>query len=282
VCTFGFEVNSRHSLRLQQLEAAYGAMGWRSRIFTDTGVSLGNGWAAFRSDGNLVMNEWGGSVDLLRSPSCAEPGAVRLVAAHEFFGALRRRQIPADPGWGRPPRVVAKLDIEGMDEAVLLQLATHGGLCEIDFLYSEHISGATGTAVAAMKEMGCNHTTLRLDDESYATTDYPLPQPDSASRPCAADGWTFGGHGWQDMPGHRDFTRQTCASLPNCGWCGNEITEGTCMSVGGVLGADQVSWAAKRSRTCPSLCHALTTQHNNIPPFAEIEARKLRSSTSVD
>ena len=260
VCAFGFEVNRHHSQRLQELEKAYSAMNWRTRIFTETGIGVSTGWATFHSDGDLVMNEWAGSVDLSKSPPCMAPGAVRLIAGTEFFAALRRRRIPAHPGVARPPRIMVKMDIEGLDEAVMMSMAREGGLCDIDFLYGEHMSDSFLDMIwKAVTLLGCKSIINSVDDEKYVTSDYPLPHSNRSLRPCAASNWTFGGEYDAGIGGHRDFTSSTCVNLPNCGWCGSSEKEGICLNGAGE-GGGMVSKLISAQASFYAALTALTTQ----------------------
>jgi FkbM family methyltransferase len=179
VCSVGFEPNPRLAPRLQAIEAAYNAHGWRTRMFTRTGVSDEDGWSVFHSDNAIAQNEIGSFLEAKAAITADTPGATRVVGIPAFVrDEVLKRQVPDRVDVGRPPRMVMKVDVEGWDGRVIAGLMRAGVLCKFDYIYVEHMLPETAAAYSVvLKELGCPTIIQILDDETYGEGGQPLPPP---------------------------------------------------------------------------------------------------------
>jgi FkbM family methyltransferase len=186
MCAFAFEPNPVHKHRLEKLAESYQAMGWRLYIF-NAGVSNINGALSFyHYDTKGLHNEWGFSaVPDPNRPARAE--VVPIVRLADFIRQhIQGRKLPATI-YGGPyekPKVLMKMDIEGMEYAVIPDLVASGALCEtVDCItYEFHFgSSESKTGVKSMMqsvEMNPNCITrfMDLDDETYLYDGEPFPE----------------------------------------------------------------------------------------------------------
>jgi hypothetical protein len=179
-CAFGFEPNVHHEAALQAVQDAYNMQGWRTHILTRVGAGTTAAWADFRSDNDTAHMEWGGKVANMGTVTEATPGAVYIVDMTHFMRTVvLSRRIPTvqfASGAERPPRVVMKVDVEGMDSAVLAAMRASGVLCEVDYVYTEHVKvPAAAQLTEALRALGCPTLVERVDDETYLKDGVPLP-----------------------------------------------------------------------------------------------------------
>jgi len=72
-------------------------------------------------------------------------------------------------------QVVAKIDVEGMDENIIQYLKISGILCRIDYVYVEHMhSDKIKSLNAELSHQGCTTLIEYMDDEDYHNSDFPL------------------------------------------------------------------------------------------------------------
>ena len=194
-CALGFEPNPRHRKELSPLQKCYNARGWRTRVI-EAGCGTEDGTAVFQSDKQVENNEWSARFNLRASKATTRgmetivnnsdlsDMTLRLVDAARFVReeVLQRRVPLGVPGWHANefpvrPAVVMKIDIEGMDGAVLQSLLDGGQLCQVDYLYIEmHVSLEFIEGVrAALDAQGCATFIEILDDEWYHNDVFPLP-----------------------------------------------------------------------------------------------------------
>lgn len=180
VCAFGFEPNPSHTKRLDRLEQVYSALGWRTHIFTETGVGDTEGWLVYVSDGDLKNVEWGGRLESRPGTTAATPGAIRVIDFPAFMEyIILPRRILTSTGGVRAGdgKIVMKVDIEGADKDMIAALLRSGALCHIDHVYVEHMDKATARLITiALQTTGCPTTVQYLDDEEYHNSDFPLPE----------------------------------------------------------------------------------------------------------
>lgn len=175
VCAMGFEPNPNHKNRLKAIEKSYNNQGWRTYMATETGIGAEDGWLLFQSDGDMNNMEWGGK--LIDAPSGVNentPGAVKVASAVCIMEAVAARSVPAK--LGVVPRIVMKIDIEGADESVLASMLRSGHLCNIEFIYVEHVSQDMADLFSrALQKAGCKTLVSIIDDESYHRSNFDLP-----------------------------------------------------------------------------------------------------------
>jgi hypothetical protein len=172
-CAFGFEINPLHTSRLQMLQAAYSAQGWRTRFFTETGIGFNDTTMIFRSDNN-ADNLFAGS-RLVRERSEAGDVEIPVVDLVRFMRIITQRHVPLS-GVLLEPRIVMKLDCEGQELELMQHLADKGLLCSVSFIYVEFHAPSNLTALLSqLAEARCNTEIIELDDETYGGTNPPLP-----------------------------------------------------------------------------------------------------------
>ena len=112
-------------------------------MLTETAVSNHSGYANFYGDGRMAKNENGGgilspNVRWKAKESQRASRAVRLIRLSQFLQEnVARRKLPATEFGQGPPRVLMKMDIEGSEVEVLLDLIFNGGLNIVNGLMIE-------------------------------------------------------------------------------------------------------------------------------------------------
>lgn len=207
ICIFAFEPNPVHRKRLEEIEAAYKAMGWRYE-FIPAGIGDQDGNMTFYHLHDERFNEWGFTTARTHDP-IGFPGqeehvpVIRL--ARWLEEEVRNRALPAIV-FGEyeqsQPKVLMKFDVEGLEFVVLPDLLVSGALCNtVDFVFGEfhyqdffyplrfpehdlvlRDSGeAHQFAQDAVKMMqvsrSCRTRYDGRDDESYLKDGMPLPEP---------------------------------------------------------------------------------------------------------
>lgn len=200
ICAVGFEPNHRHTEILQKLETAYTAQGWKVKFFTTTAVDTMDAEdVAFYSDGKLNEGEVGASLNW--HPHGEQTNVTVIDLARyltENIGPRRKKGLidsatttasTAGGGGGEDPVVVMKVDIEQAEHRVLPHLIINGAWCQIDLAYVEthvnwitygemndqHYMDYTNAFLGEHPSTYCHPEYVRLDDETYADTDYELP-----------------------------------------------------------------------------------------------------------
>ena len=118
LCAFGFEPNPKHHARLRDLEQYYFELGWKVHFFPFA-VSNSDKNVTLYSDGEPEKNEWGAT--LYRDTDNFKGSTqVRQVRLSDFIKQyLNHIQIK-----------VVKVDIEGAEYEVLVNLLSAGMLCQ--------------------------------------------------------------------------------------------------------------------------------------------------------
>ena len=118
LCAFGFEPNPKHHSRLRDLEQYYFELGWKVHFFPFA-VSNSDKNVTLYSDGEPEKNEWGAT--LYRDDDEFKGSTqVRQVRLSDFIKQyLNHVQIK-----------VVKVDIEGAEYEVLVNLLSAGFLCQ--------------------------------------------------------------------------------------------------------------------------------------------------------
>jgi len=141
-CVFAFEPNPKFSRRHQELERAYHAMGWRYK-FIMAGASNADGNLTFFHS-HLVDSETENGFSALTSKTLygtdATSRTVQIVRLASWIqNEIEDRAIPSH--YSREiskPKVVMKLDVEGLEFMVFPDLLSTGVLCKnIDLLMGE-------------------------------------------------------------------------------------------------------------------------------------------------
>jgi Methyltransferase FkbM domain len=203
VCSFGFEPNPHWAAQLQDIDAAYNRAGFPVVIFTETAVCThGRNMSFYLEPYNTGSQEDGAS--LLRHHGSSMPEVqVGCIPISQFINTyVRNRRIAAphtaagtDTDTG-PPKVIAKMDIEGGEYMVLPKMILTGALCVINFIgcefHSRFIPDPPKSSEKFLEHVRwllnhtdeCTNTTLsELDDESYRMTGIGLDHPQVNTRP---------------------------------------------------------------------------------------------------
>lgn len=214
ICAVGFEPNPRHAPKLQELEAAYLEKGWRVKIFPATAADMKNGTAEFYFDNDAAPehHEWGASMipwqknmksnEEQNTPNVKTTVKTIDLARYVLENVAQRRVFYADERpQGEilepfpPPTVLMKLDIEGSEHQLLPHMIITGALCKIDTIfYEDHEFGNLVLHGNNNEELGdrtfiaffeafvrdydpntCPTKFANVDNESYGSTDFPLP-----------------------------------------------------------------------------------------------------------
>jgi hypothetical protein len=200
LCAVGFEPNIHHTSKLNALEAAYSAKGWRVKIFTETAVSMVDGNATFFFDrvARPEQHEWGASLipwhKSMGTTSENDPEEDKIqttVRTMDFAKYLLENVARRRINEMLNHSVLMKLDIEGSEHTILPHLIMTGSLCSINKIFLEtHRWGAVkfpdgssdGQFLSFFKQFvssynvtSCSTSILDVDDESYRDSDFPLP-----------------------------------------------------------------------------------------------------------
>jgi len=208
-CVFGFEPNPKFEQRHLNLAKAYNAMGWRYTPLL-AGVSNANGNMTFyHTHLEKMESEVGFSAVAAKTlyGNDATPKTVKIIRlATWIHDEIQERVIPKSHGQIMDPKVILKLDVEGLEYKVFPDLLTTGALCQnIDHLIGEFHYGpgnhnffpmnltSDGTHKLNQRKDGkalamqllrmvdisenCRTTISLDDDESYLTDPHPYPSP---------------------------------------------------------------------------------------------------------
>ena len=181
VCAVGFEMNPSHTQRLQEVQAAYTACGFRVHFFTEVAVSNANGTVPFWSNRDVL--EVGASIFDRFVDSRAEAAVPVWVRALDLVHFLEHEVL------GHAPTVMMKMDIEGAELLVLPGLLARGLLCRVAALTLEfhedvmldgdrrELEALRAALPIVLTRGGCRSRLLLLDDESYSSdAERPWPQ----------------------------------------------------------------------------------------------------------
>lgn len=139
ICSFGFEPNPQHRQRHEKLRDSYQGMGWRYNPVL-AGVSDADGNMTFYEDiAGQTNSAWGYST-VKRFPKAKQEIIPVIHFARWVEHHIQNRQIPNSSyaTKQRPPSVVLKLDVEGMEFIVAPSLMFTGVLCKtIDAVFGE-------------------------------------------------------------------------------------------------------------------------------------------------
>ena len=211
-CIFAFEPNPAHHARHRTLSQAYAAVGWRYHLIPK-GVSDEKSMLKFYRRGDEENEEWGFSFIPPRpQPNGAgrvaiDPESVvdvPVVRLAKWIEDHVQDRLPADHVYGTyrdgsTPKVVMKLDVEGMEFRVLPDLLYSGVLCRtLDKVFGEvhrrvkqyPLTLANGDVLgnevegrvfwkSILRSLKANPTCkgrwLESDDESYLHDGQPIP-----------------------------------------------------------------------------------------------------------
>ncbi len=168
ICAVGFEMNPRHTQRLNHLKQNYDECGFKTYIFTETAVSTYYGNISFQSDNQLANHELGASV--IYNYDGQEKKIVKSIDIADF---LMKNVLPY------AEIIVSKMDIEGEELNVLPHLLTQGVLCKINIIFMEPHERMMSSQNAQeflnfqnnlnfiLTKSKCKVEISNLDDESY-------------------------------------------------------------------------------------------------------------------
>ena len=130
VCAVGFEPNPKHTKQLKKLQETYQKCGYFVNFLTETAVSDHYGYTHFFTD-NTGLDLGGGILPPetfnVAKNKIQENKNVRLIKLADFLETVvKSRKIPQIDLPKRPPRVLMKMDIEGMEIEVVADLLLSG------------------------------------------------------------------------------------------------------------------------------------------------------------
>jgi len=226
ICTVGFEPNLLHQTSLEDLQESYQKCGWRVAIMTGVGVGAEEKTLRFVHRAKIKVEKGsaekpavffidpighGGTLMEGDYATDAEDetsvSIVRQIRIAEFINnVVAKRRLPSqshqESNFG-PPSVVMKLDVEGRETEVILDLVMSGALAHIDNIHVdwsgnvcwgnclnsshytdtnqnevEELAKAMETLTALGRKWTKGHVTevTRDDDEMYGYFDGALPQ----------------------------------------------------------------------------------------------------------
>lgn len=209
-CVFAFEPNPAHKERHKELEASYAKMGWK--YFPQPyAVSDLEGELTFYHQDNGKDNEWGFAA--MPSGFKGRENTKEVIPTIRIARWLREniegRKIPIPHSTVKPPTVVMKFDVEGVEYSMMPDLMFSGVLCDtVDYAFGENHfaskylvefppnpeTGKGGMnpnihvgeeadrywkdllyAFGSLRNDDCKTTVVRLDDETYHMDGMPLP-----------------------------------------------------------------------------------------------------------
>ena len=148
LCVFAFEPNPNHHARLDKVSQAYQAMGWRYHV-VKAGVSDQAQQIHFYPRNDKHFSEWGFSAikveQGMNGLADSGPVTVPVIALAQWIQQhVQGRQLP-DVVYGnynttttKQPKVLIKMDIEGMEYRVIPDLLVSGVFCNaIDAIFGE-------------------------------------------------------------------------------------------------------------------------------------------------
>jgi hypothetical protein len=140
ICVLALEANPNHLQRLHVLSRAYQSIGWTYHVVS-AAASREEGNLTFYHQGDEDHQEWGFSSVLQRHDS-AIPRVVPALRLSSWLDQhVLQRKLPSNV-YGSysttSPMVVLKLDVEGSEYGIVLDLLGSGVLCQgIDYMFGE-------------------------------------------------------------------------------------------------------------------------------------------------
>lgn len=212
-CVFAFEPNPSQHEKIRARQDAYAAMGWRYHLIPH-GVSDENSVIQFYRQGDEKRSEWGFNALQTKNPDKdsvkVEVQVIRLAdwlqehvynrrLPDKIYGSYQG--ITDKNGQKSAPKVVMKMDVEGMEFRVLPDLLYSGVYCrDLDYVFGEiHKSKkwypmklpqdiafeTREEGIAYMQSFvdaikvnpSCKVPFVEKDDEAYLLDGIPLPTP---------------------------------------------------------------------------------------------------------
>jgi len=186
LCAFGFEANPRQLFRLNEIEKAYNARGWRVKFMAPFIVDIVDGQ---QMPFNIAGSGPGAQADLGSSITNRSATHDTVNVSTLDFPAFLKKVFSA-----RPKKVIMKMDIEGSEFVVLPELTRRSYLCHerVDEIFIEwhddknivkdqikqHIWPSKEQVQREVANQACQSgvTTLAdVDDETYWDDGKPLP-----------------------------------------------------------------------------------------------------------
>ena len=139
ICSFAFEPNPAHKARHLELQSVYKKMEWRYHpIFAGVSDVRGNMTFYHMHDGSSMEFGFNSLRTWNQRGMQGEAEVVPIIRLAEFLDEIRDRRIPRSFGKYDKPKVVMKMDAEGMEYIILPDLVTSGALCStVDFCFGE-------------------------------------------------------------------------------------------------------------------------------------------------
>ena len=217
-CVFAFEPNPSQHEKIRAKETAYAAMGWRYHLIPN-GVSDENSVIEFYRQGDESRSEWGFNalkskvkdkdaikveVPVIRLASWLQDHVYNRKLPDKIYGSYQ--DITDKDGHRGAPKVVMKMDVEGMEFRVLPDLLYSGVYCrDLDYVFGEVHKSARwypmklpNDVILEEREQGiayiqaftdaldfnpaCKTPFVEEDDEAYLLDGIPLPTPSGSAK----------------------------------------------------------------------------------------------------
>jgi hypothetical protein len=190
LCAVGWEPNPAHTPVLVKLEEAYKRCGWKVQIHTQTGVGAHQLKTHFKAMD--YANQGDGFMGHMVDSSGSGTTTMDTIRIADFINnVVATRRIPKEKGEELPPAVVMKLDVEGKETEVTLDLVFSGALAHIDSLHTDAWAPVGGwedpnairirEAIELLRDFGNGYNLSHvaqvdgMDDESYGDFSGDLP-----------------------------------------------------------------------------------------------------------
>jgi len=191
VCAVGWEPNPAHIPVLARLEEAYNRCGWKVKIHTQTGVGAHQVETHFKAMDWAGAGTGNGFMGHMEASAGNGTTTVDTIRIADFINnVVATRRIPKAEGEELPPAVVMKLDVEGKETEVTLDLVFSGALAHIDSLHADWVpvggwedpsAVRIKEAIELLRDFGNGYNLSHvaqvdgMDDESYGDYSGDLP-----------------------------------------------------------------------------------------------------------
>jgi len=188
ICTIGFEPDPRYRMDLRLIKSNYEKMGWPVKFFFNA-VSDHNGNAVLRTIGN-TQEDWRSSINphYLMSDDAREYD-VKLVRLADYINThVAKRLLPRAIVYDEPPRAILKINIEGSEGVVVLDLLGTNAMLKVTALYIQWYDKNVAVKhrypieqareeLATFRTNNKDRRIQNLNDAEYSFSNMAFPKP---------------------------------------------------------------------------------------------------------